>query len=97
VSEKIVVRHKDGIYCGGIEPSETGDENHRSDRWLAGANLANQLVWGNVWKVIHDHQQSWFLPSEEFQDRSASGADPKAIAIVTTHRPIKVDQLKLFT
>jgi hypothetical protein len=56
VCEKIVVRHKDGIYCGGIEPSETGDENHRSDSWLNGANLANQLVWGDVWKVIQNHQ-----------------------------------------
>jgi hypothetical protein len=95
MSEKIVVRHKDGIDCGGIEPCETGDENHRSDRWLDCAYLANQLVWGDVWKVIHNNQKSWFLPSEEFQDRSTSGADPKAIAIVATHRPIKVDQLEL--
>jgi hypothetical protein len=95
VSEKIVVRHQDGIDCGGIERSETGDENHRSDPWLNGANLANQLLWGDVWKVIHNHQKSWFLLCEEFQDRSASGADPKAIAIVATHRPIKIDQLEL--
>jgi hypothetical protein len=95
VSEKIVVRHKDGIYCGGIEPSETGDENHRSDPWLDGANLVYQLAWGNVRKVIHNYQKSWFHPGDEFQDRSASGAGPKAIAIVATHRPIKVDQLEL--
>jgi hypothetical protein len=38
------VRHKDGIDCGGIEPSETVAENYRSDSWLDGANLVNQLV-----------------------------------------------------
>jgi hypothetical protein len=95
VDDKIMVSHKDGMDCGGIERSETGDENHRSDRWIDGANLANQRVWGDVWEVIYDDQKTWFLPGEEFQDGSARGADPKAIAIAATHRPIKVDQLEL--
>ena len=50
------VRHTDGVDCGGIEHSETADENYRSDPWLDGANLANQHVWGDVWKVILNHQ-----------------------------------------